>query len=51
MGEFNVTMDDKLMIDFSEMNDLSSLTDKPTCYKNFDKPTCINLKQTQFHSP
>ena len=28
------------------MNDLSSLTDKPAIYKNFDKPTCINLVLT-----
>ena len=25
--------------DFCELNDLSSLIDKPTCYKNFGKPT------------
>ena len=36
-------MDYKLMMDFCELNDLSSLIDKPTCYKNFDKPTCIDL--------
>ena len=43
MGDFNVTMDDKFMIYFWELNDLRSLIDKPTCYKNFDKPTCIDL--------
>ena len=43
MGDFNVTMDDTFMIDFCELNDLSSLIDKPTCYKNFNKPTCTNL--------
>ena len=31
------------MVDFCELNDLSSLIEKPTCYKNFDKPTCIDL--------
>ena len=31
------------MIDFCELNDPSSLIDKPTWYKNFDKPTCIDL--------
>ena len=36
MGDFIVTMDDKFMINFCELNDLSSLIDKPTCYKNFD---------------
>ena len=34
------------MVDFCELNDLSSLIDKPTCYKNFDKPTCIDLRLT-----
>ena len=43
MGDFNASMDDKFMIDFSEMNNLSSLIDKPTCYKRFGKPTCIDL--------
>ena len=42
MGDFNVTMDDKFMINFCELNDLSSLIYKPTCYKNFDKPKCID---------
>ena len=36
-------LDDKFMINFCELNDLSSLIDKPTCYKNFDKPKCIDL--------
>ena len=43
MGDFNVTMDDKFMINFRGLNDLSSLIDKLTCYKNFDKPKCIDL--------
>ena len=43
VGDFNVTMDDKFLLNFCEQNDLSSLMDKPTCYKNFDKPTCIEL--------
>ena len=49
MGDFNVTMDDKFMIDFCKLNDLSSLIDKSTCYKNFDKPTCIALKELRNH--
>ena len=36
------TMDDFSMIDFFQLNDLLSLIDKPTCYKNFDKSTCID---------
>ena len=31
------------MINFCELNDLTSLIDKPTCYKNFDTPKCIDL--------
>ena len=53
MGDLIVTMDDKFMIDFCELNDLSSLIDKPTCNTNFDKPTCIELilanKPSYFH--
>ena len=33
-GDFNVTKDDKFAI---------NLIDKPTCYKNFDKPALIDL--------
>ena len=51
MGGFNLTVDYKFMIDFCQLNDLSSLIDKTTCYKIFDKPKCIDLiltyKQTQ----
>ena len=43
VGDFAVAMENKFMIDFCELNDLSSLIDKPTCNKNFDKPTCIDL--------
>ena len=43
MGKFNVTMNHKFMIDFCKQNDISSLTYKPTCYENSDKPTCIYL--------
>ena len=28
---------------FCSSNDLTSLTDQPTCYKNPDEPTCIDL--------
>ena len=43
MGDFNVTMDNKFMISFCKLNDLSSLINKPTCYKKFAKPKCIDL--------
>ena len=48
MGDFNITMGDKFMIDFYELNDLSIIIEKPTCYKNFDKPTCNFLTVTEF---
>ena len=31
------------MTSFCSSNDLTSLTDQPTCYKNPDEPTCIDL--------
>ena len=43
MGDFNIIMDNKFMIDFCSFNDNSSLIDKPTSYKNFDESTCIDL--------
>ena len=46
MGHFNVTMDNEFMIDFCELNALSSLINKPTWYKNFDKSTYIDLRLT-----
>ena len=42
-GDFNVTKDDKFAINFLKLNNLSNLIDKPTCYKNFDKPALIDL--------
>ena len=43
-------MDDKFMTNFCELNDLSSLIDKSTCYKNFEKPKCIDLMLTNKNS-
>ena len=40
MGDFNVTMDVKFMINFWKLNDFSSLIDKPHVTK-----TLINLTQ------
>ena len=33
---------------FCELNDLSSLIDKTTCYKNFDKPTFNTYKKHSY---
>ena len=41
--DFNVTMDGKFMTDFCELNDLSNIIDKSTCYRNFDKLSWIDL--------
>ena len=31
------------MPEFCNLNELTSLTKKPTCFKNSGKPTCIDL--------
>ena len=43
MGDFNVAMNDKAIEDFCPLNNLESLISKPTCYKNHENPTCIDL--------
>ena len=43
IGDFNVAMSDKAMEDFCSLNNLESLISKPTCYKNHENPTCIDL--------
>ena len=36
------------MTSFYFLNDLTNLVDEPTCYKNSDKPTCIDLILTNY---
>ena len=43
MGDVIVAMSDKAMEDFYSLNNLESLISKPTCYKNHENPTCIDL--------
>ena len=43
LGDFNTSINDNAMKSFCSLNDLTSLIDQPTCYKNPDKPTCIDL--------
>ena len=43
MGNFNVATSDKAMEDFCSLSNLKSLINKPTCYKNQQNPTCIDL--------
>ena len=42
-GGFNVALNDKAMEDFCSLNNLESLISNPTCYKNHENPTYINL--------
>ena len=43
MGDFNVEIDDKFMSNFCESYNLSSLIKEPTCFKNPENPSCIDL--------
>ena len=43
LGDFNTYINDNAMKSFCSLNDLTSMIDQPTCYKNPDKPTCIDL--------
>ena len=50
MGDFNVSMSNKAMEDFCSLNNLESLIKKPTCYKNHENPTCIDIILTNIPS-
>ena len=43
MSDFNVAMSYKAMEDFCSLNNLERLIKKPTCYKNHENPTYIDL--------
>ena len=43
MSYSNVPMSEKAMEEFCSTNNLESLIKKPTCYKNHQNPTCIDL--------
>ena len=43
MGDFNVDIGDKLMGDFCESYNLSSLIKESACCKNPENPSCIDL--------
>ena len=43
MGDFNVSVSEKCLAEFCDLNGLTSLIKKPTCLKNPDKPTYIDL--------
>ena len=43
MGDFNASVSEKCLEEFFKLNELTNLIKKPTCFKNLDKPTCIDL--------
>ena len=43
VGDFNVNTSDASMKEFCSLKGLKNLINKPTCYKNSEKPTCIDL--------
>ena len=46
LGDFNCTMSEKPMIDFCDMYNLHNLIKEPTCYKNPNNPSSIDLMLT-----
>ena len=43
IGDFKVNTSESSMKEFCSLNGLKSLINKPACYKNSEKPTCIDL--------
>ena len=43
IGDFNVGIDKNSMKNLCDINCIKSLIKEPTCFKNPDKPTCIDL--------
>ena len=43
LGGFNTCINNNVMTSFCSLNNLTSLIDQPTCYKNSNKPRCIDL--------
>ena len=43
LGDYNVELDNSHLCEFCQVYNLKSLIKEPTCYKNPDKPTCIDL--------
>ena len=43
IGDFNIEADSKEMSSFCDTFDLTSLIKEPTCYKNPNNPSCIDL--------
>ena len=43
LGDFNAEISDSSMESFCTINNLKCIIKEPTCYKNPDNPTCIDL--------
>ena len=43
VGDFNAQIGEKCFDDFLFQHELRSVNDRPTCYKNPDKPSCIDF--------
>ena len=48
MGDFNAGLDNAVLKDFYDLYNLTCLINKATCYKNLNKPSCIDLPLTNF---
>lgn len=46
MGDCNSRLEEEIMRNFMELYDLNNPVRAPTCYKNLDKPSCIELSLT-----
>ena len=46
LGDFNSCMDDSPMIGFCETYELRNVVKHPTCFKNPENPSCIDLLLT-----
>ena len=49
LGDFNVGIEETTMKSFSESYNLTNLIKQPTCFKNPEKPSCIDLILTNTH--
>ena len=53
IGDFNVNTSDSSMEELCSLNELKNIINEPKCYKNSEKPTCIDLiltdQPTIFH--
>ena len=47
LGDFNVCVDDETMRNFCNSYSLNSLIKQPTCFKNPENPSCIDLILTK----